>query len=123
MEHLTTGNIALLFVVVYSLLKLVAPVTRTTKDDKVLAAIESARGWVQENAPDFWAIVEAHAQTGSLSGAANKLQAFLNALNAAYHQDKGVDLPQGAVDFAARKAAALSALDKISRPPAGPVSQ
>lgn len=127
MEYVTTGNIALLFMIVYSILKIVAPFTSSDKDDKALVAIDKAKAWVQENAPDVWAIIEAKAKMGQISGGAAKLYAFMEMLNAEHIAENGVPLPDGVESSAKLKASGLSAVDKIMRssgnPPKAPVSQ
>lgn len=117
MEYITTGNIALLILVIYSILKLVAPSTKTGLDDKIVTGIDTGLAWLKSNMPDAYAKVEKAATGGTLTGGAAKLAIYLWELNMNHIADHGVPMPVEMIETAARKAegmAAKSTLDKAS---------
>ena len=124
-----SGNIALAFMIIYSVMKLIAPYTKSTTDDQVVKAIDDVKAWVETNAPGVWAKVEALSTKGNVSGPLNKLAIFLHQLNEAHIEDTGAPLPVSAMPSAKRQAAALSAADVLAKaavasvPPAAPASK
>lgn len=124
-----TGNIALAIMVVYSILKLIAPYTKSTTDDQVVKAIDDTKAWIEKNAPAAWASVEALAQKGAVNGSLQKLALFLQALNEHHIEDVGAPMPVDAIPTAKRQAAAISAADALAKaavasvPPAAPASK
>ena len=134
MEHLTSGNIALAFVIVLSILRFIAPRTGSTADDKIVAGIDTGLAWLRENMPDAYHKVEVAARGGALTCGSAKLAAYLWELNQAHIDDHGVPMPVALIEQAARRAAGKAAEDKsktqtpvpvgvkLPDPPAGPAS-
>lgn len=110
-----TGNIALALIVVYSIMKMIAPYTKGTVDDQIVKAIDDTKAWVEKNAPDAWTAVEALATKGAVNGSLQKLALFLQTLNEHHIEEHGVPLPSEAIPAAKRQAAAISAADSLAK--------
>lgn len=134
-DYINSGNIALLVMIVFSVLRFVAPRTKSKADDKIVAGIDTGLAWLRENMPDAFCKVEAAARGGEFGSGKAKLAAYLWELNEAHLADHGVPMPAEMIAQATRKAAGAAAADKADRaipagvaaalpsPPAGPVSQ
>lgn len=129
-----SGPIALAFMVVLSILRVIAPRTGSTVDDQIVSGVDTGLAWLRENMPDAFSKIEAAARGGALTGGAAKLAAYLWELNEAHIADHGVPMPIDLIEQAKRKAAGAAAADKAARaipaavaaampnPPAGPAS-
>lgn len=105
-EHLVsfiTGGIALV-----GLLRVVAPLTKTTKDDEALAAIDRGRVWISTKAPILWASVEVAAKIGSLPASVSKAVYFLELLKKSWAEAHESQLPKDLENIAQRIAAEIS---------------
>ena len=91
---------------------MIAQMTATKADDDILAAIDKARAWAFQQAPNFWAIVEQGAAMGAIPKA-QKAAEFLLRLKAAYAAATGHVLPEAAAAEAQTVAAGLSAGAKL----------
>jgi hypothetical protein len=133
-DYLNSGNIALLVMIVYSIMRFLAPRTESKVDDRLVAGIETGLAWLRENMPDAFSKVEAAARGGGMTTGAAKLAAYLWELNEAHIADHGVPMPAEMIEQAKRKAAGAAAADKAFRaipaaaaaempgPPEGPAS-
>ena len=113
--YLTSGNIALVALILIQAFRVIAPKTKTTVDDKILNMFDNGTAWLKANAPDSFNKVEALALTGAFSGGAAKLAAYLWDLNVAHIEDHGTPLPVEMIEAAQRAAAGLDAEDKVKR--------
>lgn len=130
-DYINSGNIALLAMIVYSILRFIAPRTESKADDKIVAGIDTGLAWLRENMPDAFCKIEAAARGGEFGSGKAKLAAYLWELNEAHLADHGVPMPPELIEQAKRKAAGAAAADKavpagvaaaMPSPPAGPVS-
>lgn len=124
MDWLTVDHLTLALVVMLAaerLLRRIAPLTATRRDDELLEQIDRARAWVREYAPLIVGIVEDLAATGRIPAAAKAREylARLEAEWAAAHP--GQPLPPQASAEARLIAAGIAAqLPHASDRPADP---
>lgn len=116
-EYLTPANVAIvvsLIMSLYAILKAVAPKTKTTVDDDVVAFIDKARPWVRDFAGPIWALVEQMQKAGKLDKL-NKYGEFMSILRDGFKDAFGKELPEALEVDAKLMAQGLSAADKLSK--------
>ena len=119
-------KIVVALLAVERIIRAIAPLTKSTFDDRIVDGLSSARKWVHRVAPHLWAVVEALTQTGIIKGgSAAKAKEFRERLEKAYAMAyAGEKLPTVVAEEGGIVAAGLSAADKINRlPQSAPVSQ
>jgi hypothetical protein len=114
-EYLTPANVAIavsLLMALYSLIKTIAPKTKTTIDDDIVAFVERARPWVRDFAGPVWALVEQLQKQGKILKN-GKYGEYLTILRDAFKQTYGQDMPKALEVDAQLMAQGLSAADKL----------
>jgi hypothetical protein len=105
-EHLTAfiaGGLSLI-----AILRVVAPLTKTPKDDEALAALDRGRVWISTKAPILWASVEVAAKIGSLPASVSKAVYFLELLKKSWSDAHQSEIPKDLEMIAQRIAAEIS---------------
>ncbi|PKL44334.1 MAG: hypothetical protein CVV41_06765 [Candidatus Riflebacteria bacterium HGW-Riflebacteria-1] len=116
-EYLTPANVAIvvsLIMSLYAILKAVAPKTKTTIDDSIVALVEKGRPWVRDYAYPIWALVEQLQKAGKLDKL-NKYGEFMSILRDGFKDAFGKELPEALEVDAKLMAQGLSAADKLSK--------
>lgn len=119
MDALTVNHVILVLVilqVVMQALRIMAPKTETKIDDAMVDTIDRAKEWAAGVAPLMWCVVEAAAKQGGLPKM-QKAAEFLTAVQRAYLEQHGKQLPGEAESVAKTIAAGMSARDKLSKLP------
>lgn len=111
-EYLTADNLTLAVVLLLAMERIIrrlAPMTTTTRDDELVAGIDRARAWVREYAPLIVGIVEDLAATGKIPAAA-KAAEYLSRLEAEWSKaNPGQPLPPPVASEARLIAAGIAA--------------
>lgn len=98
-----TGALAL-----YGALRVVAPITQTTKDDELVRAAENTKRWIEGKAPIIWSLVEVASKVGKLPDSVSKTIYFLELLKKAYADAHQTSLPKDAEALAHKIAQQIS---------------
>jgi maltose-binding protein MalE len=108
MDYIVTALVLLL--AAERILRRVAPLTATTRDDEAVAQIDRAREWVRTHAPLVVAIIEDLAMTGRIP-AAEKAKAYWQRIEAEYMKaHNGASMPQQAAAEAKLMADGIAAM-------------
>lgn len=116
-EYLTPANVAIVISLVmslYAILKAVAPKTKNTIDDSVVAFVEKGRPWVRDFSGPIWALVEQLHKAGKIDKL-NKYGEYMWILRDAFKDAFGKELPEALEVNAKLMAQGLSAADKLSK--------
>jgi hypothetical protein len=116
-EYLTPANVAILISVLmslYAILKTIAPKTKTTVDDDIVAFVEKARPWVRDFAFPVWSLVEQLQKQGKILKN-GKYGEYITILRDAFRQSFGKEMPKALETDAQLLAQGLSAADKLSK--------
>lgn len=92
-------------------LRYIAPKTKTTADDELLAGIEKAVEWAEQWSPAFWNIAEVAATEGRITKA-RKLMEFRKQMEESYRRIHDREMPAEAKAAAEMVAGGLSAAHK-----------
>lgn len=96
----------------FALLKVIAPMTQTTKDDALVEGVSRAKSWIEQKAPVVWGLVEVAAKTGSLPAGVGKAIYFVEILRKAYAEAHQKDLPRDIEAVAMKIANEMSRSEK-----------
>lgn len=116
-EYITPANVAIvisLLVSLYAMLKTIAPKTKTTVDDDLVAFVEKARPWVRDFAAPIWAVVEQLQKAGKIEKL-NKYGEYMSVFREAFKEAFGKEMPEALETDAKLMAQGLSAADKIAK--------
>ena len=116
-EYLTPANMAIaisLLASLYAVLKTIAPKTKTTVDDDVVATVEKGRAWVRDYAAPIWSIVEQLQKAGKLKKV-NKLDEYMSIFREAFQEAHNKEMPEALEADAKLMAQGLSAADKLAK--------
>lgn len=116
-EYLTPANVAIvisLLASLYAVLKTIAPKTKTTVDDDVVATVEKGRAWVRDYAAPIWSIVEQLQKAGKLKKV-NKLDEYMSIFREAFQEAHNKEMPEALEADAKLMAQGLSAADKLAK--------
>ncbi|GEM_PF-1698178 len=116
-EYLTPANVAIaisLLASLYAVLKTIAPKTKTTIDDDIVAFVERARPWVRDFAFPVWSLVEQLQKQGKILKN-GKYGEYITLLRDAFKQAYGRDMPKALEVDAQLMAQGLSAADKLAK--------
>lgn len=116
-EYITPANAAIIVALLASLfaiLRTIAPKTKTTVDDDIVAFIDKARPWVRDFSGPIWALVEQLHKAGKVDKL-NKYGEYMSILRDAFKDAFGKELPEALETDAKLMAQGLSAADKLSK--------
>lgn len=116
-EYITPANVAIVVALVTSLvaiLRTIAPKTKTTVDDDIVAFIDKARPWVYDFSGPIWSLVEQLYKSGKIDKL-NKYGEFMSILREGFKDAFGRELPEALESDARLMAQGLSAADKLSK--------
>lgn len=116
-EYITPANVAIfisLIASIYAVLRTIAPKTKTTVDDDIVAFVEKARPWVRDFAGPIWALVEQLQKAGKIEKL-NKYGEFMSILRESFKDSFGKELPEELEADAKLMAQGLSAADKLAK--------
>jgi hypothetical protein len=105
-DHLVsffTGGLAL-----YGLLRVVAPLTKTTRDDEALAALDRGKTWVANKAPGLWVAIEMAGRLNALPAGVSKAIWYLEQIRKAYYDAHKSEIPKDLEAYAQKLAAEMS---------------
>lgn len=105
-EHLTAfiaGGLSLIAV-----LRVVAPLTKTTRDDDAVAALDKGKAWVSTKAPILWAGIEVAGKLNALPAGAAKGIWYLEQIRRAYFEAHKSEIPKELEALAQKIAADIS---------------
>lgn len=125
LQYLNSGDVALVVALVLAgekILRVMAPITKTTLDDEAVKRIDRARAWAKEVAPVIYTIIEQAAEVGKIAKH-NKATEFAAELEKAYARIEGGMLPVQALVEADIVARGMAAADKIGNPHLAPSSK
>lgn len=116
-EYITPANVAIvisLLASLYAVLKTIAPKTKTTVDDDIVAFVDKARPWVRDFSGPIWALVEQLQKAGKIDKL-NKYGEYMSILREAFKDAFGKELPEALETDAKLMAQGLSAADKLAK--------
>ena len=125
LEYLTPANVAIvvsLMMSAFAVLKVVAPKTKTTVDDDIVAFVEKARPWVRDFALPAWALVEQLQKQGKILKG-GKYDEYLTVLRDAFAASFGRALPKELEVDAQLMAQGLSAAEKLQKEAVAPAQR
>jgi hypothetical protein len=130
-EYLTPANLAIavsLLTSLYALLRTIAPHTKTTVDDNIVAFVEKNRPWVRDFAWQVWSLVEELQRQGKILKG-GKYGEYITILRDYFKKTHGREMPAELEADAELMAKGLSAADKLDKetgirvlPVANPIS-
>lgn len=116
-EYLTPANVAIvisLLMSLYSVIKTIAPKTKTTIDDSIVSVVEKGRPWVRDFAFPIWSLVEQLFNQGKILKN-SKNGEYLAIFREGFKQAFGQDMPKELETDAQLLAQGLSAADKLEK--------
>ncbi|HAE37845.1 MAG TPA: hypothetical protein DCG57_04300 [Candidatus Riflebacteria bacterium] len=116
-EYITPANAAIVAALLTSLLAIfrtIAPKTKTTVDDDIVAFIDKARPWVRDFSGPIWALVEQLQKAGKIDKL-NKYGEYMSILREGFKDAFGKELPEALEVDAKLMAQGLSAAEKLSK--------
>lgn len=116
-EYITPANAAIVVALVTSfiaILRTIAPRTKTTIDDDIVAIIDKGRSWVRDYAFPIWSAVEQLEKAGKIERL-NKYGEYMSVFREAFKSAFGKEMPEELETDAELMARGLSAADKLSK--------
>lgn len=116
-EYITPANVAIvisLLTSIYAILRTIAPRTKTTIDDDIVAFIDKARPWVHDFSGPIWALIEQLHKAGKIEKL-NKFGEYMSVFREAFKDAFGKEMPEELEADAKLMARSLSAADKLSK--------
>lgn len=116
-QYITPANMVIVISLIASLfavLKSIAPKTKTTVDDDVVAFVEKTRPWVRDYAYPVWALVEQAQKSGKIQ-VLNKYGEYISILREAFKDAFGQEMPEALEVDAKLMAQGLSAAEKLTK--------
>ncbi len=117
-EYIAPANVAIIIALVTSavaILRTIAPRTKTTIDDDIVAFIDKARPWVHDFSGPIWALIEQLHKAGKIEKL-NKFGEYMSVFREAFKDAFGKEMPEELEADAKLMARSLSAADKLTRP-------